>query len=60
MRDDGVGLLGAGLEIDRDRGAALGQRQSDRPADAARGACDERDASLKINQILPPLKTAPA
>ena len=53
LRDDCVSILGARLEIDRNRGALLGQRQSDRPADAARGACDERDASLKINQISP-------
>jgi hypothetical protein len=54
--DDCVSILGARLKIDRDRGALLGQRQSDRPADAARGACDERDATLKINQILPRLR----
>jgi hypothetical protein len=56
LLDDCVSILGAGLEIHGDRRAGLGERQSDRPADAARGAGDERDASSKINQIYPPLK----
>ena len=52
-----VRLLGARLEIDRNRGAALGQRQCDRPADAARGACDQGHSPLKINHFHPPLRT---
>ncbi|MGO9423530.1 hypothetical protein [Roseiarcus sp.] len=53
--DDGVGLFGASAEIDRDGRAALRQRERDRPADAARSACDKRVPSRKINpKAMPP------
>ena len=60
LSDGGVSLLGAVLEIDRNRGAALGQRQCDRPPDAARSARDQRDTAVKINHIPPPLELSHA
>jgi hypothetical protein len=60
LRDDGISLLGARLEIDRDRQAALGQRHSDRPSNAPRSACDKRYMPLKTNQILPPARDEPS
>ena len=41
LPDDGVSLVRARPEIHGDSGAALGQRQRDRPADAARRARDQ-------------------